>query len=187
MKKKWIAILGSPRRGKNTDTIVDYVTESLHQKDIEVEKYYLDSTGVSMCTGCEACFDSGKCIYDDKISKIIECMDSVDGYILASPVYNYSISSQMKAFLDRTFCLNDYNGGWSSRLSGGKKAIVIATCRGNRDDSLGDALKCMERVISDFDVEIISSIGYRDTKFKPVKGNEKIKSTINQIIVDSDI
>ncbi|WP_446899165.1 hypothetical protein ACSVC9_04510 [Clostridium sp. LBM24168] len=47
MKKKWLAIVGSPRREKNTDLIVDYVIDGLKQKSIKVDKFFLRSNNIS--------------------------------------------------------------------------------------------------------------------------------------------
>ncbi|MFT5875545.1 MAG: multimeric flavodoxin WrbA [Clostridium sp.] len=64
-------------------------------------------------------------------------MKKADGYIFASPSYNYNMTAQMKSLLDRTFCLNDYRDGWASRLQPDKKAIIVGVCSGKTKDSMG--------------------------------------------------
>lgn len=178
MSEKWIAIVGSPRKRKNTDIMVDYVIEGLKEKNIEVDKFFLSSSNISTCTGCESCIKTGMCVINDDVSEIINNMKSVDGYIFASPSYNYNMTAQMKALLDRTFCLNDYNNGWKSRLLPNKKAIVIGVCAGKTKESMGYTIEGMSKSISELNIKIIDSIEYYNTKHNPVYKNENIRETI---------
>lgn len=179
MSEKWIAIVGSPRKGKNTDLLVDYIIKKLNEKDISVDKFILDSSNISTCSGCDYCIKTGKCIIQDDITKIIDNMKVADGYIFASPSYNYNVTAQMKALLDRTFCLNDYSNGWKSRLSPNKKAIVVGVCKGKTKESMGYTVECMSKSLSELGVKIIDTIEYYDTKNLPVANNDKITSFQN--------
>jgi len=70
MKQKWIAVIGSSRRGMNTETIVDYIIEGLNEHNIQVEKYFLNSSNISTCSGCELCFAnlrSNQAVFNDAI------------------------------------------------------------------------------------------------------------------------
>lgn len=177
--KKWIAIIGSPRSGQNTDTLVDYVIKGLNQHDIAVKKIYLKSRNLNLCNACEYCILTGVCNINDEISLILEDMQNADGIILASPSYNYNVTSQMKVLLDRTFALNDYtNGNWSSRLIKGKKGIIIGTCKGKTKMSMGYTIEAMEKSIDELGVEIIDIIEYYNTKFIPVCNNKTIKEEL---------
>ncbi|NFO14933.1 flavodoxin family protein [Clostridium botulinum] len=182
MSEKWIAIVGSPRKGKNTDLMVDYVIEGLNEKNIVVDKFFLSSSNISTCTGCESCIKTGVCIIKDDVSKIIDDMKNADGYIFASPSYNYNMTAQMKAFLDRTFCLNDYNDGWKSRLSPNKKAIIIGVCAGKTKESMGYTVEGMSKLISELDIKIIDEIEYYNTKHIPVANNDKIREKVIEIV-----
>ncbi|EES49169.1 flavodoxin family protein [Clostridium botulinum] len=182
MSEKWIAIVGSPRKGKNTDLMVDYVIEGLNEKNIGVDKFFLSSSNISTCTGCESCIKTGVCIIKDDVSKIIDDMKNADGYIFASPSYNYNMTAQMKAFLDRTFCLNDYNDGWKSRLSPNKKAIIIGVCAGKTKESMGYTVEGMSKLISELDIKIIDEIEYYNTKYIPVANNDKIREKVIEIV-----
>lgn len=184
MVKKWIAVVGSPRKGKNTELLVDYFIQGLVEKNIKVDKFLLSSTNITTCIGCEYCIKAGTCIFEDDISQIIESMKKADGYIFASPSYNYNVTAQMKALLDRTFCLNDYSNGCKSRLSSNKKAIIIGVCKGNKRESIGFTVECMNKTLSDLDVNVINTLEYYDTKNFPVANNDSIKEKINKIIRD---
>lgn len=183
MSEKWIAVVGSPRRGKNTDLLVDYVIEGLSRKNITVDKFLLGSSDISTCTGCEYCIKTGICRIDDNITEIINRMKEADGYIFASPAYNYNMTAQMKAFIDRTFCLNDYSDGWRSRLPLGKKAVIIGVCAGKARDSIGYTTEGIIKPISELGVKIIDTIEYYDTKHCPVIDNADIREKVIEEIV----
>ncbi len=179
MNKQWIAIIASARRDKNTEALTDYFISALSEKDIIVKKFALESQHISTCTGCEYCIKTGNCKIKDDVTDLIESMKQADGFIFASPTYNYNISAQMKAFLDRTFCLNDYNGGvWSSRLSQGKKAIIVAVCAGNTEDSMGYTVKGMMTPITELGIDVVDVFEYYNTKNSPVYENKIIGNNI---------
>ncbi len=181
MKEKWIAVVGSPRSGKNTDLLTDYIIEVLNEKNIQVDKFILDSRNISTCSGCECCMEDGKCVINDGVSKIIDAMKNADGFILASPSYNYNVTAQMKAFLDRTFCLYNYEV-CTSRLSQDKNAIVIGVCRGRAEESMGYTIECMCESLSELGVNIYGRMGYFNTKHLPVEDNGVIKENIGRLL-----
>jgi multimeric flavodoxin WrbA len=187
MKEKWIAVVGSTRKGKNTDLIVNYVIEGLNQKNITVEKFYLESSNISTCRGCEYCIRTGICNIQDDVTVIISKMKEAAGYVLASPSYNYNMTAQMKALLDRTFCLNDYSNGWKSRLSPNKKAIVVGVCAGKSKESMGYTVEGIVKPLSELEVKIVEVIEYYNTKHMPVVNNDNIREEIIKRINDRNL
>ncbi|MDF2588272.1 MAG: flavin reductase [Anaerocolumna sp.] len=183
MNQNWIAVVGSPRIGENTDLIVDYLTQTLKNKNITVTKYILDSKNITTCSGCECCIKTGTCIINDDISNIINHMKIADGFILASPTYNYNVTAQMKALLDRTFCLNDYSDGCRSRLLPNKKAVVVGVCRGKLKNSMGFTVDSMVKTLTDLEVEIINTFEYYDTKNQPVNNNPNIRNRLDEMLL----
>ncbi|MGB6127496.1 MAG: flavodoxin family protein [Psychrilyobacter sp.] len=179
MKEKWIAVIGSPRKGENTDRLTDLAIEALNNKNIEVKKYYLNSKNIFGCNACEYCITNEVCNITDDITEIINEIKVSDGYIFAAPSYNYNVSSQMKILMDRTFCLNDYsNNSWKSKLDPGKKAIIIGVCKGKSMDSMGYTMEAMRKPIDELGVKIIDEIRYFDTKHNPVISNPEIKKEL---------
>jgi len=182
MSEKWIAVVGSPRKGKNTDLMVNYVIEGLNEKNISVDKFFLGISNISTCTGCEYCIKAGICNIQDDVTEIIENMKKADGYIFASPSYNYNMTAQMKSLLDRTFCLNDYSNGWKSRLTPGKKAIIVGVCAGKTKEAMGYTIEGVSKSLSELGVKIIDVIEYYNTKHIPVINNDNIREkTIERI------
>lgn len=179
MKKNWIAVIGSPRKGENTDQLANFVIEALGKKEIKVKKFYLNSRNIFACNACEHCIVEGECNIKDDLTEIINEMKVADGYVLAAPSYNYNVSAQMKILLDRTFCLNDYSDlGWKSRLAQGKKAIIIGVCKGKAEESMGYTLEAMRKTVDELGVKVIDKIEYFNTKHKPVIDNNEVKDKI---------
>ncbi|MBS7528536.1 flavodoxin family protein [Fusibacter paucivorans] len=181
MKRKWLAIVGSSRPGKNTDRLVDYMLEALGTVEKEVEKIYLPSDGIITCDGCEACLTTGDCHMHDEIAKVVKSLDFAEGVIFASPTYHYDMSAQMKAFLDRTFYL-----GFERRKSPQpvkQKAIVLGVCRGTTKESMGHTITGITNVLSDLNMDIIDVVEYYNTKEYPVAENQMIKEIIQQRII----
>ena len=96
-----LILSGSPRKGGNTELLVDAFAKGAmehHQVEIVSVRDYK----VNPCMGCNACFKTnGICAQKDDMSVIYEKMSQADMLVIASPVYFYGISAQLKAMIDR--------------------------------------------------------------------------------------
>lgn len=90
---KVLVVNGSPRRGKNCDSIVEYCKEKLEDCESVVANF-------KPCIACGHCNDNYSCSIQDGFNDIN--LEKYDAFIFVSPVYLGSISAQMKAFLDRS-------------------------------------------------------------------------------------
>lgn len=180
MVKKWIAVLGSPRRNKNTERLMDYYIEELERQGRAVEKIVLSEIDQNPCNGCESCTKNGVCCYNDDITAILDKITDIEGIILGSPSYNYNVTSYMKIFLDRLFSLFNFgNRSWDSKLdSKGIRGIIIGVCAGPDNLSMGFTIEGMKRVMVDHGVEVIIEESYFGTKRNPVDRNEEIRNDI---------
>ena len=103
MSKMNILILsGSPRKGGNTDLLVEAFVKGASQKH-HVEVVSVRNYKVNPCMGCNVCFMSkdNTCVQKDDIAIIYEKMAHADMLVIASPVYFYGLSAQLKAVIDR--------------------------------------------------------------------------------------
>lgn len=107
---KVYAINGSPRKNKNTATLLqktlDGVKENTKDKEIETEiinLYDLNYTGCISCFACKRLGSKsyGKCALKDDIQEVLEKLSQADGIIFGSPVYIGNITGQLKSFLER--------------------------------------------------------------------------------------
>ena len=74
------------------------------------------------CTACGACRKTGKCVFDDLVNRIIERIDTYDGFIFGTPVYYGGPSGQILALMNRLF----YS---KSRAMAGKPVAAVVSCR----------------------------------------------------------
>ena len=100
--KKILILSSSPRRGGNSDTLCDEFLRGATEAGNEAEKIFLRDKNINYCTGCSVCSMYGKpCPQKDDMSEIIEKMLAADVIVMATPVYFYTMSAQMKTLIDR--------------------------------------------------------------------------------------
>lgn len=100
---KVVAIVGSPHIAGNTSYLVDQALKELSLEGVETEKIVLAQYVINPCQGHENCDTFAECKQRDDAPRIIEKFNQADGVILASPVYFFDVTAQMKAFIDRNF------------------------------------------------------------------------------------
>lgn len=100
--KKVLIISSSPRKGGNSDMLCARFAQGARESGHRVEKVFLREKFIAYCTGCSYCFESHKCtLKDDDMNPLLNAMLTADVIVLATPVYFYSMSAQLKAFIDR--------------------------------------------------------------------------------------
>lgn len=100
-----LAIAGSPRRGGNTDKMLEYAIAGAASRGAVVEQVILSKLTISPCIECNLCYDTGDCAVQDDFQEICARTLAADGIILAAPVFFMGVSAQAKAFIDRFQCL----------------------------------------------------------------------------------
>lgn len=103
MSKKVLILAGSPRKGGNSDILCDEFLRGAQDAGHTVEKIRVVEKKVAPCSGCYYCnTHGGACVHKDDMADILQKMIDADVIVLASPVYFYAISAQLKAVIDRT-------------------------------------------------------------------------------------
>lgn len=99
---KAIGIVGSPRKEGNTEIITNHALKAITEESIETELIRLAGLDIRPCQACLSCRNTGKCIIDDDLYPIYLKMKEADAIILSSPVYISSVTSLMKALIERS-------------------------------------------------------------------------------------
>ena len=96
-----LILSGSPRKGGNTELLVEAFAKGAAKHHVEIIS--VRDYKVNPCLGCNACFknETNTCAQKDDMAIIYEKMNQADMLVIASPVYFYSISAQLKAVIDR--------------------------------------------------------------------------------------
>ena len=100
--KKTLILSSSPRRGGNSDTLCNEFLRGAREAGFPAEKIFLGDKAIRYCTGCSVCSLYGKpCPQKDDMSEILDKMLAADVIVMATPVYFYTMSAQMKTLIDR--------------------------------------------------------------------------------------
>jgi multimeric flavodoxin WrbA/putative sterol carrier protein len=101
---KILAINGSPRGKKsNTDRILQPFLEGAREAGAETETVYLKGKKINYCLGCFTCWSKtpGVCVHQDDMPALLEKLRQADITVYATPLYVFTVTAQMKAFMDR--------------------------------------------------------------------------------------
>ena len=102
---KVLGITCSPRRVGNTEILITEALAGAKESGAEIELLRISEMNIAPCDGCETCHQTGECRIKDDMQKVYKKLLTADGIILGSPVYFWSVSSQAKTFMDRTYAL----------------------------------------------------------------------------------
>lgn len=134
MSKKILAIVSSPRKGGNTELLVEQFVKGAKESGNTVETIFLSNKKIAPCIACEVCLNNGGiCVQKDDMAEILEKIIAADVLVLSTPVYYYSISAQLKMMIDRTLA------GGGKMMN--KEFYFIATA--------ADGAHAMERTMAD--------------------------------------
>ncbi len=103
--KKIIAVNCSPRKGWNTDILIDSAIKGAGSSGAEVEKFDLyrleKYTGCISCFGCKKEANKGHCICRDGLTIVLDAIREADGLIIGSPNYLGDLSASFRALYER--------------------------------------------------------------------------------------
>ncbi len=127
--KKIVCVLGSPRLQGNSSAIAKRFCQEAETLGASVETFPLNKLSYRGCQGCMACKTKlDRCILEDDLARVLDAVREADVLVMSSPVYYGDVSSQLKAFIDRTFSYLTPNFATDpnpSRLRPGKKLVFI--------------------------------------------------------------
>lgn len=146
-----VAIVGSIRRG-NTYAMVEAACHAI--QDCDIELIHLKDVNINMCDGCLTCDESGQCIFDDDMNKIIPHVEEANGLILGTPARWSLLSGELKVFLDR---LNPL--AVSEKLKG-KKAIIftVGQTKGEEAESIKLANDSVRFFCDNAGIEVVDTV-----------------------------
>jgi len=102
---KALGIFGSPRRGGNTDILLEETLKGAEREGAEADRIYLTEYVITPCKECHGCDQTGQCVILDDMQKIYPKLLESDIIILASPIFFYGVTAWAKALIDRSQAL----------------------------------------------------------------------------------
>ncbi len=128
-----VGISGSPRKGQNTETMLDDALKQFKELGHSTQKVLLRNYDLKPCIHCDYCKKEHRCI-DESANEINDIIAQADAVILASPVYYGSMSSQMKMMIDKTRPLR--SAGFKLKEKVGAGIAVGASRNGGQEMTL---------------------------------------------------
>ncbi len=98
---KVLGIMGSPRVKGNTDLLLDEALKGAQSQGSEIEKIIVDKLKIAPCKEYYGCLRDGNCVIRDDMDNIYPKLLEADRIIIASPMFFYGVTSQLKALIDR--------------------------------------------------------------------------------------
>ena len=103
--KNILVIQGGGRVNGNTSQLVDAFIRGAKEAGNSVEKISLNKTEVKGCIGCNACRYGKPCVQKDGFNELVPKINSADLLVFASPLLFWTLSSKIKAFIERFYCI----------------------------------------------------------------------------------
>ena len=156
--KKILIIQGGGRANGNTAQLVKYFSEGAKEAGHTVEGISLLTNEVKGCLGCNACRYGKPCIQKDAFNDIVPKIKEADCIVFASPLYFWTISSKLKAFIERLYCVaqedpNPPVGRYEKYPE--KDCVLLMT-------SADDLFWTFEQAVSYYRFAIVNYIGFQD-------------------------
>ncbi len=110
MSKKIVAVNAGPRKGRNTDTLIDEAIRGAQAEGAQVIKFDLfrleKYTGCISCFGCKREKFKGHCICKDGLTPVLDAIREADGLIIGSPNYLSEMTASFRALYERLIFQN---------------------------------------------------------------------------------
>jgi len=155
-------MVGSPRKGMNTDALVESALAGARSVGARTEKIYLDDLEVRPCRACRESPAPRYCLYEDGMETVYRAVDAADALVIGTPAYYGSISAQLKLVIDRSNCMSEMltltegTPEFRSRVAKRKRGLFIWVADSSTDP--GHALATVRLWCGDANVELVESM-----------------------------
>lgn len=130
---KVLIVKGSPRERGNSAALADEVATGAAAAGAEVESVYLHGLNIQPCDGCDFCQGAADlgCAIDDDMQDLYPKIREADALVYASPVYWFTVSAQLKLFMDRCYALGGGSDYVADHALAGKRIGIVLTYGGD--------------------------------------------------------
>lgn len=140
MAKRVVFVQGSPRLNGNTRTASGIARQALHEHGVESSEIVAVKLDFKHpgCISCHKCQQSDQfgCHIDDELGRAVATLPDYDAVVIATPLYWFSFSAQVKMFIDRMYSLIKFDGGGVRTPLSGKPMGLLATAGGGIEFNL---------------------------------------------------
>lgn len=129
---KIVTIMGSPKKNGKTATALKFFEANMLAHGNDVERVNVTDYKINACLGCYACMrekEESGCIQKDDAQSVFEKMAVADTIVIASPLYSFDLTAQIKPLIDRCFSLSN------TAILNGKHMALLITCAGQVENN----------------------------------------------------
>ncbi|HYE82393.1 MAG TPA: flavodoxin family protein [Clostridia bacterium] len=178
---KILSLLGSPKKNGNTSLLLDEYIRGMQKahKEAEITKVFLQEKDIRGCSACEACrsFSIGRCTIKDDMQELYPLFRQADMVIYATPIYWWSVSAQLKAFMDRCYALGPIQDSFA-----GKKAALLMTYGGELPNNGPELVKTAFEEICEYkEMELVHVYGVCTDDYMPVAENTEALKAVYEM------
>ena len=156
--KNILIVMGGGRLKGNTAQLVDAFEKGAKEAGHLVEKVSLLKMEVKGCLGCNACRYGKPCVQKDAFNDLVPKIKGADLVVFASPLYFWTISSKLKAFIERFYCIAEEDAtppyGRYERYPVKDSALLMT--------SADDFFWTFEQAVSYYQFAVVNYIGFHD-------------------------
>jgi arsenate reductase (thioredoxin) len=159
-----IGLQGSPKKNGSSDFLLKHFLGEIEKMGVEVQMLDIPRMNIRPCIGCGHCEKKGFCVIDDDDMSafVYPLLRKAQVVVAASPVFFYSVTSQLKALIDRTQALwsRKYRFRLSDPLSKTRKGFFLSM-GGSRGKKLFDGIHLVAAYFFDaIDADVSGSLTY---------------------------
>lgn len=134
MAKKIVILNGSPRLKGNTAILCEAFRKGAEEAGHEVTQFDLQKLDIKGCLGC---FQGGKdprspCVIKDGMEEVYPAYEKADIVVLATPLYYWNVSGQLKTAFDRLFAVAECNPDYANPV---KDCVLVMTAEGDSPEN----------------------------------------------------
>lgn len=101
--KKILLVVGSGTKQGNTSLLANAFAKGAKEAGHHVDEVFLGNKDIQGCRGCGSCRYQKPCVLDDAMTALYSLYEACDMVVLASPLYFWTISARIKAFIERLY------------------------------------------------------------------------------------
>lgn len=160
---KVTCIVGSSHSNGSCAYLVDTLIKGINNPAVEVKKYCVGNIKMNYCYGCKKCYESGECVQDDEIKKVVLDILSSDYVVMAAPSWWADVPAQLKTLFDRTTPYGDTNPKRKYKAERQIKGIAIAVRAGVREAENELILNAIAHYFGHLGIETVEKISICQT------------------------
>ncbi|MFP3153987.1 flavodoxin family protein [Lachnospiraceae bacterium ZAX-1] len=142
MSKNIVILSGSPRKSGTTDRLVDAFINGAKEVGKSVSLFRVADLKIGGCLGCNHCFEEqGFCVQKDDMLPILDALRKADALVLASPVYYFGVTAQLKLAIDRTYAL-------LKESMPVKRAALLMTCGAGTEEAANSSVSMFRQILT---------------------------------------